>query len=69
MIQIIKSEFEDDSAESVNDILTTNYNHAWEKMVDSVFGNDLINNYRPELKWVNLPEKVPDPQIKPNRLC
>lgn len=68
MIQIIKSEFENDSAESVNDILTTNYNHAWEKMVDSVFGNDLINNYRPELKWVNLPEKVSDPHMRPDTI-
>ena len=68
MLSIIKGKFDYNSTESVNDILTTNYSHAWEKMVDSVFGNDSIKNYRPELKWCNLPRKVSDPLMRPDTI-
>lgn len=68
MILIIKNEFEDNSFESVNDILTENYSHAWEKMIDYVFGNDSIIKYRPVLKWCGLPEKVRDPHMRPDTI-
>ena len=68
MMQIIKNEFKEDASEMVSDILTTNYNYAWEKMIDAVFGNDSINNYRPELRWVGLPRPVADPHMRPDTI-
>ncbi len=66
MIAIIKSKVNDNSFEKISNILTLNYNHAWEKMIDSVFGNDLIENYRPELTWNGLPEKVSTIHMSPD---
>lgn len=68
MILIIKSKFDGDSFENINNILTSNYNYVWEKMVNYVFGNDLINNYRPVLSWHDIPEKVSDLQMRPDTI-
>ncbi len=68
MITILNSKADGESFENINNILTSNYNHAWEKMIDYVFGNDSIDNYRPVLSWHNLPEKVRDPHMRPDTI-
>ncbi len=68
MITIIKSKFSNDSFEDVENILTSNYNYVWEKMIDKVFGNDSISNYRPLLKWQNLPKSVKNPHMRPDTI-
>lgn len=68
MIVIIKNKFNNNKTEMIDDILTLNYHYAWEKMIDKVYGNDSIENYRPELSWNNLPEKVPNPHMRPDTI-
>lgn len=68
LILIINNKFNNNEFEEIDNVLTNNYNYAWEKMIDKIFGNDSIENYRPILKWSNLPEKVADPHMRPDTI-
>lgn len=68
LINILKEKIDDDELDVVNNLLTTKYYNAWEKMIDSVFGN--VNNkedFFPEIVW-QLDGKNPENTMRPDTI-
>ncbi len=69
LIKIIKRKSDDDKADIVNNLLVNNYNYAWEKMIDYVFGNVIDKKkYFPEIVWNLHNGRNPKPTMRPDTI-
>lgn len=69
LINIISKNSNNDKSDFVNDLLVNNYQYAWEKMIDYVFGN-VINkeDYFPEVIWRFHDDNNPKRTMRPDTI-
>lgn len=69
LINVISKKSNNDMSDLVNDLLTNNYQIAWEKMIDHVFGNVIDKKeFFPEIIWDLHKKNNPKPTMRPDTI-